>query len=96
MTLWDDRILEVIREEGSGAPTELSEHDVIQVSKQHISTRLNKLAEHGLLTHLGNGVHVLTEEGGAYLDGEYDAEAGAYRDAGEGQNGPSAGSVTES
>jgi hypothetical protein len=56
---------------------------------------MKRLREHGLLQHLGNGVHVITEKGEAYLDGEYDAEAEAYRDAGDAQNGPSAGSVTE-
>ena len=95
MTLWDDRILEIIREEGSGAPTELSEHEAIGVSKQHVSTRMKKLREHGLLRNLGNGVHVITDVGEAYLDGEYDAEAEAYRDAGDAQDGPTAGGVTE-
>jgi len=95
MTLWDDRILEIIREEGSGAPTELSEHEAIGVSKQHVSTRMKKLREHGLLRNLGNGVHVITDVGEAYLEGEYDAEAEAYRDAGDAQNGPTAGGVTE-
>lgn len=95
MTLWDDRILEIIREDGSGAPTELSEHEVIGVSKQHVSTRMKKLREHGLLQHLGNGVHVITDEGEAYLDGEYDAEAEAYLDAGDSQNGPTASETTE-
>jgi len=95
MTLWDDRILEIIREEGSGAPTELSEHEAIGVSKQHVSTRMKKLREHGLLRNLGNGVHVITDVGEAYLEGEYDAEAEAYRDAGDAQDGPTAGGVTE-
>ena len=35
---------------------------------------LSKLAEHGLLNHLGNGVYVITEDGQRYLDGELDAE----------------------
>ncbi len=74
MTLWDDRLMEIIRKEGSGSPTELSESDYIRVSPQHVSRRLKKLAEHGLLNHLGNGVYVLTEEGEKYLDGELDAE----------------------
>jgi predicted transcriptional regulator len=95
MTLWDDRILEIIREEGSGAPTELSEHDVIQVSRQHVSTRLQKLADHGLLQPLGNGVYVITERGEAYLDGEYDAEAEAYLNGGGATDGPTASETTE-
>jgi len=74
MTLWDDRLLEMIRKEGSGSPTELAESDYIRVSPQHVSRRLSTLAEHGLLDHLGNGVYVITEEGMMYLDGELDAE----------------------
>jgi len=73
MTIWDDRILELIREEGSGSPTKLAESEYIRVSPQHVSRRLRKLAEHGLLQDLGNGVYVLTEIGENYLDGEVDA-----------------------
>jgi DeoR/GlpR family transcriptional regulator of sugar metabolism len=85
-TIWDDRILEIIREEGHGSPSELIDKEEIRVSRQHVSRRLNTLAEHGLLTGLANGVYVLTDEGEAYLDGEYDAEAEAYlnHDAGRG------------
>jgi predicted transcriptional regulator len=85
MTIWDDRILEVIREEGSGSPSELADTDVVRVSRQHVSRRLKKLADHQLLTHLGNGVYVITEEGEKYLDGELDAgELEDVSDNGEG------------
>lgn len=73
MTIWDDRILEYIRLEGSGSPKELEESGYLRVSRQHISRRLRKLAEHGMLNHLGNGVYVITERGEQYLDGEFDA-----------------------
>jgi len=73
MTIWDDRILEAIREEGSGSPTPLSEQKYIHVQKSHISQRLRKLAEYNLLEHLGNGVYIITSEGEQYLDGEIDA-----------------------
>lgn len=66
--------MEIIRKEGSGSPTELSESEYIRVSPQHVSRRLSTLADHGLLNHLGNGVYVITEEGKKYLDGELDAE----------------------
>jgi hypothetical protein len=39
---------------------------------------MKKLAENGLLTHVGNGAYVITDEGKAYLDEEYDAEEGVY------------------
>nr|WP_224268580.1 helix-turn-helix domain-containing protein [Haloprofundus salinisoli] len=74
MTIWDDRILEYIREEGSGSPKQLVDSGYIKVSRQHISRRLQKLAEHGMLTALGNGVYIITDKGEEYLDGEWDAE----------------------
>ncbi|SER17698.1 helix-turn-helix domain-containing protein [Natrinema salaciae] len=78
MTIWDDRILEYIRKEDSGSPKQLAESGYVRVSKSHVSRRLRTLAEHGLLTHLGNGVYVITERGEAYLDGELDTgEAGS-------------------
>jgi len=73
MTIWDDRILEYIRDEESGSPKELEESGFVRVSRTHISRRLRKLAEHGMLNHLGNGVYVITERGERYLDGELDA-----------------------
>jgi len=78
MTIWDDRILEVIREEGNGSPTELAAREEIHVSKSSVSRRLTKLADHGLLQPLANGVYVLTDEGAAYLNGKYDAEQGRF------------------
>jgi Mn-dependent DtxR family transcriptional regulator len=83
MSLWDDRILEVISEEEAGSPTELSESDYIRVSQQHVSRRLKKLEEYNLVKRLGNAVYVITEEGEAYLRGEYDVEEGKFvgRDA---------------
>jgi len=78
MTIWDDRILEIIREEESGTSTKLADRDVVRVSQSTVSRRLQKLAEHGLLQPLPNGVYVITDEGKAYLDGEYDAERERY------------------
>lgn len=84
MTIWDDRILEYIRQEESGSPRELKDSGYLRVSKSHISRRLKRLAEHGMLNHLGNGVYVITEIGEEYLVGEIDADELA--DAGE-ENG---------
>ncbi|MFB6196781.1 MAG: ArsR family transcriptional regulator [Halobacteriaceae archaeon] len=72
MTIVDDRILEYIYEEGSGSPTQMTEEG-IKASQPHISRRCSKLANHGLLVHLGNGVYQITEDGEAYLEGELDA-----------------------
>jgi repressor of nif and glnA expression len=78
-SVWDDRILEWIREnDGSGTAAEMKESDLIRVHRTQISRRLKKLAEHDLVTHVGNGAYVITEEGDAYLDEEYDAERGMY------------------
>lgn len=70
MTIWDDRILEIARQEDSVSPKELADTDYFAVSRQQISRRLRKLNEHGLMQHLGNGVYVITERGEGYLDGE--------------------------
>jgi len=84
MTIWDDRILEVIRDEGSGSPTPLSEHKYIHISASQVSKRLKKLSEHGLLDSLGNGVYVTTSDGEDYLDGELAVEEiGDHSDNGD-------------
>jgi DNA-binding PadR family transcriptional regulator len=79
-SVWDDRILEIISQEGPSSPKTIKDTGVIHVSKGHISNRLSTMAEHGLLHRLPNGVYSLTEEGEAYLEGEYDAEAGEFID----------------
>jgi hypothetical protein len=72
MVLADDRILEYIRENDSGSPTEMQDSGVVRFGKSHISRRCKELANHGLLQHLGNGVYIITEKGEQYLDGELD------------------------
>ena len=74
-SVWDDRILEWIREnDGHGTPKKIKESGLVRVSRPHIGRRCQKLSEHGLLQPVGNGAYVITEEGKAYLDEEYDAE----------------------
>lgn len=70
MVLADDRILEYIREEGSGRPKEMADSGYVPYSRQYISRRCKELVEHGLLEDLGNGVYIITERGEKYLDGE--------------------------
>ena len=72
MTIVDDRILEYIRENEHGSPTEMKEEGPIRYSRQYISQRCQKLADHGLLKPVGNGVYIITERGGKYLDAELD------------------------
>lgn len=74
MSIWDDRILEVLRLDGANTPTKLSEHDCIHVSQPQVSRRLSKLNEHNFVTSLGNGVYQISDRGKLYLLGEFDAE----------------------
>ncbi|SDJ62849.1 hypothetical protein SAMN05216226_10690 [Halovenus aranensis] len=88
-SVWDDRILEWIREnDGHGTPKKLKDSGLIRVSRAHISRRCQKLAENGLLKPVGNGAYIITEEGKAYLDEEYDAERKVYieESTGSGEN----------
>nr|WP_255494043.1 ArsR family transcriptional regulator [Halarchaeum sp. CBA1220] len=78
MSIWDDRLLEILRAEGPKSVGDLTDHDVIHVSQPTVSRRLKRLAEHDLAIAIGNGVYQISDEGEAYLNEEYDAEAGAY------------------
>lgn len=92
MTLADDRILEYIRENESGGSTEMADSGEVRFSQSYISKRCKKLAKHGLLNHLGNGVYVITERGEGYLDGEIDTSEGAPDEVdSESNSGPTAG-----
>ena len=70
MVIWDDRVLEIARNEDSVSPSQLADSGYINISRQQISRRLQKLADHGLLKPLGNGVYIITEKGEGYLNGE--------------------------
>ncbi|GAA0651236.1 helix-turn-helix domain-containing protein [Salarchaeum japonicum] len=73
MVLLDDRILELFEETGEEymSPSEIAGHNVIPYSVSYVSQRCKKLAEHGLLQPVGNGVYTMTDEGRAYLREEY-------------------------
>lgn len=77
MVLADDRILEFIREEGSGRPKAMADSGYVRFSRPYVTQRCKALVEHGLLQHLGNGVYVITERGERYLDGEIDTSEDA-------------------
>jgi predicted transcriptional regulator len=83
MVLCDERILEYLSEHESGAPKEMADSGYVRWTRSYISQRAKKLSEEGFLKHLGNGVYIITEQGEAYLEEEYDAEAERYinRDA---------------
>lgn len=70
MVLVDDRILEALNEEGFMTPSDLANLEELQYSAQHIGDRCRKLAKHGLVENVGNGVYQITERGEKYLEGE--------------------------
>jgi DNA-binding PadR family transcriptional regulator len=74
MVLWDDRLLELARAEGHVSPKTAEDSGYVHISNAQISRRLSKLADHGLLNRLPNGVYTITQEGQAYLDEELNAE----------------------
>jgi len=80
MVLCDERILEYLSEEDSGTPSEMANSGYVRWTRSYISQRAKKLVDHGLLQHLGNGVYIITDEGEAYLDEEYDANREVYID----------------
>ncbi|QSG06451.1 Transcriptional regulator, MarR family [Halapricum desulfuricans] len=86
MTIWDDRILETISNDPDniGRVKDLSEKENIRISRSSVSRRCSKLADHGLLRRVGDGVYLLTERGQGYLDGEistYEDEPDEVRDS---------------
>lgn len=70
MVLLDDRILELISEEGPLTPSKIASDSRIPYGSQHVGNRCRELAENGLLKNVGNGVYVLTDRGEDYLQGE--------------------------
>ncbi|MFT4921029.1 MAG: repressor of nif and glnA expression [Haloarculaceae archaeon] len=80
MTVWDDRILEIIDNDPDdvGKVGNLVDHPYIHIAQSSVSRRCQKLAEHGLLRPIGDGVYLITERGEAYLRGEYNAETEAF------------------
>jgi hypothetical protein len=72
----DDRILEVIREEGNMTPLALSRDGQkarIDIGRKWAGERCRKLASYGLLFYVDKGLFGITDEGRAYLDEELDA-----------------------
>ncbi len=72
----DDRILEVIRDEGNMTPLALSregEVERLDIGRKYAGIRCRELARYGLLERVDRGLYRITEEGQAYLDEELDA-----------------------
>ena len=74
MSIWDDRILEFVRENGTSSVGEIAKSPYIRISNAHVSRRCAELANHGLLLKFANGVYAISDQGEEYLDGAIDAE----------------------
>jgi predicted transcriptional regulator len=75
MVLADDRILEYLSQTETSTPKKMADSGDVRFSRQYIGERCRKLAEYGLVQHLGNGVYRITEEGRQYLEGDLDASS---------------------
>lgn len=95
MTIADDRILEYILENEHGSPTEMKREGPIRYTRGYISQRCQKLADHGLLQPVGNGVYVITERGKAHLDGELDTHVDQQDNPETGANQHSVGNESK-
>lgn len=73
MTIADERILEHLSEVETDTPKQMEESGRVRFSRQYIGERCRKLADYGMLQHLGNGVYRITERGEEYLEGDLDA-----------------------
>jgi len=71
MTPSDDRILELVRENGNLTPKAID--DFGGPSRQYTSSRCATLADHGLLERVHRGLYGITDKGRAYLDEDLDA-----------------------
>jgi predicted transcriptional regulator len=80
MTLVDDRILEFLSENEAGSPTEITEGGRLNYTRQYVSQRCRELADRGLLRRIAASTYVITDEGEAYVDGEFDVHNWVYID----------------
>jgi len=72
----DDRILEVIRDEGNMTPLALSregEVERLDIGRKYAGIRCRELSRYGLLERVDRGLYRITDAGEAYLDEELDA-----------------------
>jgi predicted transcriptional regulator len=96
MVLADDRILEYIRENGSGRPKAMVDSGYVRYTRSYVTQRCKKLVSHGLLNDLGNGVYTITERGERYLDGEIDTSEDAPDEVGSDSESGGMGAGDES
>jgi DNA-binding PadR family transcriptional regulator len=71
----DDRILELVAEEGNMTPKAASkegDEPRLRWSATYINDRMSALERHGLLKRIAKGVYAITDDGKAWLDRELD------------------------
>ena len=72
----DNRILEVLRDEGNLTPLALSRegmYERVDTTRQYISERCIHLRRYGMIEYVDEGLFRITDVGRAYLDEELDA-----------------------
>lgn len=73
MSIVDDRVLEYLRENEAGSPSEIHDEG-LPWNRGYVAQRMQQLAEYGFIQRISaKGVYRITERGEAYLAGEYDA-----------------------
>jgi len=89
MSAPDDRILEIAAEDEDGIIKvgNVADNEYVHVQQPQVSRRCKKLASHGLLRNIGDGVYVITEEGRGYLNEKYDVKRGVWLDCDQAENG---------
>lgn len=71
MNITDERILEVLREDGQLTPSAIA--DRIDKHQKWVNKRCRMLQDYGLVQTIARGLYQITEEGEAYLEGDLDA-----------------------
>lgn len=67
----DEYILELLQDEGKLTPGAIGETEITDAG--YASNRLSEMADYGLVVRVAHGLYGLTEEGEAFLNGEFDA-----------------------
>lgn len=73
MSQSDERLLEYLDMESGGSPKEMAADERLPYHEQSIGRRLRQLAAAGFVDRIGHGAYVITDQGRAYLAGEFDA-----------------------
>jgi len=67
----DDQILEFLEDSGAGTPQSIA--DALDRNNDYIGVRCRELTSRGFLSRPARGLYRVTENGSAYLRGDFDA-----------------------